>query len=92
MLQVIRDGAKGLARGRLVLSKDQTVDLFKQAMNLLIDSGIRIEEMTRVAGLEPPAIEVKATKAAGAADDTPESRTGRHRSAMLNAHRERSKS
>jgi hypothetical protein len=48
-----------------VLTKDQTVDLFKQAMTLLVESGIRIEEMTRAAGLEPPAIEVKATKAEG---------------------------
>jgi hypothetical protein len=45
-----------------VLTKDQSVDLFKEAMTLLIDSGIGIGEMTRAAGLEPPAIEVKATK------------------------------
>jgi hypothetical protein len=44
------------------LSKDQTVSLFKEAMTLLIEGGIKIEEMTRVAGLEAPAIEVKATK------------------------------
>jgi hypothetical protein len=48
-----------------VLSRDQTVDLFKEAMALLIDRGIRIEEMKRAAGLEPPAIEVKATKIEG---------------------------
>jgi hypothetical protein len=48
-----------------VLSRDQTVDLFKEAMALLIDSGIRIEEMKRAAGLEAPAIEVKATKIEG---------------------------
>ncbi len=44
------------------LSKDQTVTLFREAMSLLIQGGIKIEEMTRVAGLEAPAIEVKATK------------------------------
>jgi len=33
-------------------------------MTLLIEGGIKIEEMTRVAGLEAPAIEVKATKRA----------------------------
>jgi hypothetical protein len=48
-----------------VLTKDQSVDLFKEAMTLLIDSGIGIGEMTRAAGLEPPAIEVKATKLKG---------------------------
>jgi hypothetical protein len=44
------------------LTKDQTVSLFKEAMTLLIESEIRIEEMTRVAGLKVPAIEVSATK------------------------------
>jgi hypothetical protein len=44
------------------LSKDQTVSLFKEAMSLLITGGIKIEEMTRVVGLEAPAIEVNATK------------------------------
>jgi hypothetical protein len=34
------------------LTKDQTVSLFKEAMTLLIEGGIKIEEMTRVAGLE----------------------------------------
>jgi hypothetical protein len=45
-----------------VLSKDQTIDLFKEAMAFLVEGGIRIEEMARVAGLEAPAVEVKATK------------------------------
>jgi hypothetical protein len=45
-----------------VLTRDQTVNLFKEAMTLLIDSGIRLEEMAGAASLEPPAIEVKATK------------------------------
>ena len=44
------------------LSKDQTVSLFQEAMTLLIQGGIKIEEMTRVVGLEAPAIEVKATQ------------------------------
>ena len=48
-----------------VLSKDQTVTLFKEAMTLLIESGIQIDEMTRVAGLEAPAIEVEPTKVEG---------------------------
>jgi hypothetical protein len=42
--------------------EDQTVSLFKEAMILLVEGGIKIEEMTRVAGLEAPVIEVKATK------------------------------
>lgn len=45
-----------------VLSKDQTVSLFKEAMTLLIEVGIKIDEMTRVVGLEAPAIEIKPTK------------------------------
>jgi hypothetical protein len=45
-----------------ILTRDQTVDLFKQAMTLLITSGITIEEISRSVGLQPPAIEVKATK------------------------------
>ena len=49
-----------------VLSKDQTVALFKEAVALLIEGGIKMDEMTRVAGLEAPAIEVEATKVEGA--------------------------
>ncbi len=45
-----------------ILGKDQTVSLFREAMTLLIEGGIKIEEMTHVAGLEAPAIEVKAIK------------------------------
>jgi hypothetical protein len=45
-----------------VLSKDQTLSLFKEAMTLLVEGGIRIDEMARVAGCEVPAIEVKSTK------------------------------
>ena len=45
-----------------VLSKDQTVSLFKEAMTLLLEGGIKLDEMTHVAGLEAPAIEVEAIK------------------------------
>jgi hypothetical protein len=45
-----------------VLDKDQTLSLFKEAMTLLIQGGIKIDEMTRVAGLEAPAVEVVANK------------------------------
>ena len=45
-----------------VLSRDQTIDLFKEAMALLVEGGIRIEEMARATGLEAPAIEIKAVK------------------------------
>lgn len=44
------------------LSEDQTVMLFKEAMTLLIEHGIKVEEMARAAGLEAPAIEVEATR------------------------------
>jgi hypothetical protein len=44
------------------LGKDQTVILFKEAMTLLIEHGMKIEEMTHDADLEAPAIEVQATK------------------------------
>src|SRR5271168_5159394 len=45
-----------------ILNKDQTVNLFKEAMTLLVEHGMKIEEMTRIAGLEAPTIEVEATK------------------------------
>jgi hypothetical protein len=45
-----------------VLSKDQTVTLLREAVTLLIESGIQMDEMTCVAGLEAPAIEVEPTK------------------------------
>jgi hypothetical protein len=44
------------------LSQDQTASLFKEALIPLIEGGIKIGEMTRIAGLEAPAIEVKAAK------------------------------
>jgi len=42
--------------------QEQTVNLFKQAMTLLIESGIKLEEMAAIAGPENPSIEVEATK------------------------------
>ena len=45
-----------------VLNKDQTVSLFKEAMTLLVEGGIKIDEMARVGGLVAPAIEVEAIK------------------------------
>jgi hypothetical protein len=45
-----------------ILSKEQTVNLFKEAMALLIEGGITVREMAGVAGLEAPAIEVGATR------------------------------
>ena len=44
------------------LSKEQTVSLFQEAIAVLIEGGVTVAEMARVAGLEPPAIEVRATK------------------------------
>jgi hypothetical protein len=45
-----------------VLSKDQTLSLFKEAMTLLIEGGIKIDEMTHVDNLAAPAIEVESIK------------------------------
>jgi hypothetical protein len=45
-----------------ILSKEERMDLYKGAMALLVERGIRVEEMARATGLEVPAIEVKATK------------------------------
>jgi hypothetical protein len=45
------------------LGKDQTVILFKEAMTLLIEHGMKIEEMMPGADLQAPSIEVQATKA-----------------------------
>jgi hypothetical protein len=46
------------------LSKEQTVSLFQEAIAVLIEGGVTVAEMARVAGLEPPAIEVRTTKIA----------------------------
>jgi hypothetical protein len=48
-----------------ILSKDQTVTLFREAVALLLEGGIQMDEMTRVAGLEAPAIEIEPTKVEG---------------------------
>ena len=36
--------------------------LFKEAMTLLLQHGLRVEELAEAAGLEAPSIEVRATK------------------------------
>ena len=45
-----------------VLPKEQSVALFKEAMTLLLQHGLKVEELAEVAGLEAPSIEVAATK------------------------------
>ena len=45
-----------------VLPKEQSVALFKEAMTLLLQHGLRVEELAEAAGLEAPSIEVSATK------------------------------
>jgi len=45
-----------------VLPKEQSVALFKEAMTLLLQHGLKVEELTDVAGLEAPSVEVTATK------------------------------
>ena len=45
-----------------VLPKEQSVALFKEAMTLLLQHGLRVEELAEAAGLEAPSIEVTATK------------------------------
>src|SRR5580692_5115827 len=44
------------------LTKDRTISLFQEVMTLLIEGGIKLEEMTHGAHLEVQAIEVNATK------------------------------
>jgi len=48
-----------------VLSKEQTIDLFKEAFTILIEAGVTVGEMAGVAGLEAPAVEISATKIEG---------------------------
>ena len=48
-----------------VLPKEQSVALFKEAMTLLLQGGLRVEELAEVAGLEAPSIEVTARKVDG---------------------------
>jgi hypothetical protein len=38
------------------------VSLFQEAIAVLIEGGVTVAEMARVAGVEAPAIEVRATK------------------------------
>jgi hypothetical protein len=45
-----------------VLPKEQSVALFKEAMTLLLQHGLRVEELAEAARLEAPSIEVSATK------------------------------
>lgn len=45
-----------------VLPKDQSVALFKEAMMLLLQHGLKVEELAEVAGLAGPSTEVTATK------------------------------
>src|ERR1700730_18372827 len=48
-----------------VLPKEQSVALFKEAMTLLLQGGLGVEELAEVAGLEAPSIEVTARKVDG---------------------------
>ena len=48
-----------------VLTKDQSVALFKEAMMLLIQGGLKVDELAEVAGLETPSVEVTARKIDG---------------------------
>jgi len=45
-----------------VLSREQTIGLFKEAFTILIQAGITVWEIAGVAGLEAPAVEISATK------------------------------
>ena len=45
-----------------VLPKDKSVALFKEAMTLLIQEGLRVDELAEVAGLEASTVEVTARK------------------------------
>jgi hypothetical protein len=45
-----------------VLPQEQAVGLFKEAMTLLLQHGLKVEELAQVAGLEAESIEVTATK------------------------------
>jgi hypothetical protein len=44
------------------MTKDQTVGLIRDAMMVLIERGVSVEEMAQVSGVELPAIEASATK------------------------------
>jgi hypothetical protein len=44
------------------MPKEQSVALFKEAMTLLLQGGLRVDELAEVAGLEAPTVEVTARK------------------------------
>jgi hypothetical protein len=48
-----------------VLPKEKSVALLKEAMTLLLESGLRVDELAEVAGLETPSVEVTARKIDG---------------------------
>jgi hypothetical protein len=52
-----------------VLPKDQSLALFQEAMTLLLQHGLKVEELAQVAGLEAPSVEVTARKLDG--DENP---------------------
>jgi LmbE family N-acetylglucosaminyl deacetylase len=52
-----------------VMPKEQSVALFKEAMTLLLQGGLEVEELTEVAGLEAPSVEVSARKVDGDDND-----------------------
>lgn len=45
-----------------VMTKDQTVELLREAMTILMNRGVSLAEMAQVSGVEVPAIETSATK------------------------------
>ena len=47
------------------LPKEQSVTLLKEAMMILLQAGLRVEELAEVAGLETPSVEVTARKVDG---------------------------
>jgi hypothetical protein len=52
-----------------VLPKEQSLALFQEAMTLLLQHGLKVEELAEVAGLEAPSVEVTARKIDG--DENP---------------------
>src|SRR6202162_5604056 len=52
-----------------VMPKEQSVALFREAMTLLLQSGLEVEELAEVAGLEAPSVEVSARKVDGDDND-----------------------
>jgi hypothetical protein len=52
-----------------VLPKDQSVALFKEAFSLLLEQGLKLEELAQVAGCESPPVEISARKLGEGEDD-----------------------